>query len=131
MGSLVDTLRKLMELGEIVEADKLRANRVSDKRYWRIKIRALSDAGNLSALDDLANNRTSPIGYELFVEAFLKHGRTELALPLVPKVKSAEAQAVFYSKMGMEEQAQRAREASGQARSGAGRLLQNLGLRIG
>jgi len=126
--SLVDTLRKLMELGEIVEADKLRANRLPDKRYWRIKIRALSDAGNISALDDLANNRTSPVGYELFVEAFLRYGRTELALPLLPKVKSAEAQANFYSKMGMEEEANRARERGSQASAGPGRLLQSLGL---
>lgn len=128
--SLVDTLRKLMELGEIVEADKLRANRVSDKRYWRIKVRALSDAGNISALDDLTQ-RTSPIGYELFVDAFLKHGRTELALPLIPKIKNAEAQANFYSKMGMEEEAQRARDQGGRAQAGPGRILQSLGLRLG
>jgi len=128
--SLVDTLRKLMKLGEIVEADKLRTNRLSDKRYWRIKIHALSDANNLSALDDLASNRTSPIGYELFVEAYLKHGRTELALPLVPKVKNPEAQAAFYSKMGMEEEAQRAL-AQGRGRGGAGNLLANFGLRFG
>lgn len=127
--SLVDTLRKLIELGEIVEADKVRAAlEVSDKRYWRIKIRALSDAGNLSALDDLANNRTSPIGYELFVEAFLKHGRSELALPLVPRVKNAEEQANFYSRMGMDDEAKKARDQGGQGGAGAGRFLKSLGL---
>jgi len=123
--SLVDTLRKLIELGEVVEADNLHtAMKVSDKRYWRIKIRALSDSGNLSELDDLAKCRTSPIGYDMFIEAFLKHGRYELALPLVLKVKSPEMQAIYYSKMGMEDEAQAAR-ARREERAGPGRFLQN------
>lgn len=128
--SLVDTLRKLIQAGEVLEADKLRNGRISDKHYWRIKVRALSDAADISGLEDLVKIRTSPIGYELFVEAFLRHGRTEHAMPLIPKIKSLEAQADFYSKMGLEEKANEIRSQSGQ-RSGAGRLLQNLGLRLG
>lgn len=124
--SLTSTLAKLIELGEVVEADNLRTKmKITDKRYWRIKIRALSKAGHVSELEMLAKNRTSPIGYELFIEAFLEHQRHDLALPFVPKVKSSEQQAIYYSRMGMEEDAQRAR-AQGQELSGAGRLLQNI-----
>lgn len=102
--SLFDTLRKLIQVGEIVEADNLRSHlKVSDKRYWRLKIRALADSGNFSELNSMAANRTSPIGYEPFIEAFLKHRREDLAVPFVPKVKSAAAQARFYSRMGMED----------------------------
>jgi len=124
--SLTSTLAKLIELGEVVEADNLRTKmKIADKRYWRIKIRALSKAGHVGELEILAKNRTSPIGYELFIEAFLEHRRNDLALPFVPKVKSSEQQASYYSRMGMEEDAQRAR-AQGQELSGAGRLLQNI-----
>mmetsp|Transcript_58339 Transcript_58339/g.103681 ORF Transcript_58339/g.103681 Transcript_58339/m.103681 type:complete len:862 (+) Transcript_58339:8-2593(+) len=124
--SLTSTLVKLIELGEVVEADNLHTQmKVADKRYWRMKVRALSNAGNLSELNMLATHRSSPIGYELFIEAFLKHGRNDLAIPFVTKVKSSDQQAIYYSRMGMEEEAQRARM-QGQERTGAGRLLQNI-----
>eukprot|EP00927_Polykrikos_kofoidii_P077399 TRINITY_DN74338_c0_g1_i1.p1 TRINITY_DN74338_c0_g1~~TRINITY_DN74338_c0_g1_i1.p1 ORF type:complete len:862 (-),score=143.57 TRINITY_DN74338_c0_g1_i1:161-2746(-) len=124
--SLVNTLYKLIEIGETTEADNLRTQmKVSDKRYWRIKVRALSESGNLNELNMMATLRSSPIGYELVIEAFLKHRRNDLALPFVPKVKNFDTQAAFYSRMGMEEEAQTAR-AQRQERAGPGRLLQNI-----
>merc|ERR1711865_412734 len=42
--SLVDTLKKLIALSQTIEADHLRtATKISDKRYWCIKVRALSE----------------------------------------------------------------------------------------
>lgn len=124
---LVTTLVKLLELGEVREADELRMRmKVSDKRYWRIKIRGLAAAGSFEELNAFAIV-TSPIGYEPFVETFLKYGRQDFALALVPKVKSSEQQAQYYQQMGLHDQAQRARS-QGQERSGAGRLLNILGV---
>merc|ERR1712232_1219623 len=66
--TLVDTLCKLIEINCVVEADKLREQmKVSDKRYWRIKVRALSASNNLTELHAMATHRTSPIGYELVI----------------------------------------------------------------
>eukprot|EP00929_Paragymnodinium_shiwhaense_P019549 TRINITY_DN13286_c0_g2_i1.p1 TRINITY_DN13286_c0_g2~~TRINITY_DN13286_c0_g2_i1.p1 ORF type:complete len:864 (-),score=226.37 TRINITY_DN13286_c0_g2_i1:194-2785(-) len=128
--SLVSTLTKLIEIGETLEADNLRTQmKVNDKRYWRIKVRALADSGNLNELNVMATRLTSPIGYELVIEAFLKHGRHDYAKPFVPKVKDPERQAAYYSKMGMEEEAQAALRQR-QERGGAGRILQNI-LRFG
>lgn len=70
----------------------------------------------------MAANRTSPIGYELVIETFLKHNRGDLALPFVPKVSNFEMQANYYSRMGMTEEASRAR-AQSQEGAGAGRLF--------
>ena len=70
---LVTTLVKLLELGEVREADELRRNKVSDKRYWRMKIRGLANAKNFEELNAFAIV-TSPIGYEPFVETFLRLG---------------------------------------------------------
>lgn len=124
--SLVETLSKLIEIGETVEADNLRAQyKVSDKRYWRIKVRAFSESGNLEELNVMARHLVSPVGYEIVVEAFLKHNRHDLALPFVPKVKNPELQAVYYSRMGMENEARAAREQRPE-RAGAGRLLQSI-----
>lgn len=125
--SAVDTLKRLIQQNYIVKADKVRQTlKVSDKRYWRIKINTLSDAGNVSELHSWATSMTSPIGYELFIEAFLRHRRIDYALPLVrDQVKNPEVQAEFYSRMNMEEQAQAAL-AQSRERSGPGRLLQNI-----
>lgn len=49
------TLVKLLELGEVREADELRTRmKVSDKRYWRIKIRGLAAAGSFEELNAFA-----------------------------------------------------------------------------
>eukprot|EP00747_Dinoflagellata_sp_TGD_P152940 gnl/TRDRNA2_/TRDRNA2_177353_c3_seq1.p1 gnl/TRDRNA2_/TRDRNA2_177353_c3~~gnl/TRDRNA2_/TRDRNA2_177353_c3_seq1.p1 ORF type:complete len:411 (+),score=99.18 gnl/TRDRNA2_/TRDRNA2_177353_c3_seq1:153-1385(+) len=123
--SLVDTLRKLIELQEIQEADNLKKTlKIAETRYWRIKVRALSDFNNLQELHMMATNVTSPIGYEFIIEAFLKHDRNDYALSFISQV-SSEQQAVYYERMGMDREAEAAR-AAGDERGGAGRLLSNM-----
>jgi len=123
--SLVDSVAKLIALGETVEADSLKSQfNFSEKRYWRIKVRALAESKNFQELHMMAKHCTSPIGYELIVEVLLKNNRNDLALPFVDKVKDPGRKAAYYSKMGMEEEAQQAR-AQLQERSNPGRLLQN------
>lgn len=52
---MVTTLVKLMELGEVSEADQLRTQmKIPDKRYWRIKIRGLANAKNFEELNTFA-----------------------------------------------------------------------------
>lgn len=122
--SLVDTLRLIIGVGETADADNLKTvMKLSEKRYWRIKVRALADGGHLEELSAMASIRSSPIGYELVIDQFLKHNRRDLALPLIPKVRSPEQQAVYYSKLGREEDAAAARA---QRQDGPGRLLQNI-----
>lgn len=127
---LIKTLSKLIEIGEVTEADNLRTKmKLSERRYWRIKVQALADAQNWHELNMMATHRTSPVGYELVVEAFLKHGQRTLAVPFVPKVKSLDLQATYYERLGMQEEARAAR-AQRQERAGPGKLLQNM-LRFG
>lgn len=125
---LITTLKKCIELGETGEADNLKNTmKVSDKRYWRIKVQALAECKNWMELQAMAMQRTLPagLGYEVYVEAYLRHGEHEKALPFVQKVKSPDLQASFYSRMGMEEEAAAARARS-QERAGPARLLQNM-----
>lgn len=124
--SLVDTLCRLIEVGEILEADNLHSKmKMSDRRYWRIKVRALADSGKFEDLNMLATHRTSPIGYEPIVEAFLKHGRHDLARTFVPRVRDPEQQASYYTQMGMDEEA-RAALAQRSDRVGVVGVFQNL-----
>jgi len=103
--SLVDTIRLLISLSRTDLADALRLRlKVSDKRYWRMKVNALSDCGEVDAL--LAMKNLCPLtGYELLIKKFLLHQRGDLAKPLIPKVKSTKAQAAFYLELDMHDQA--------------------------
>ncbi|CDI77212.1 AAEL010559-PA, related, partial [Eimeria acervulina] len=99
----VQGLRNRMEFSE---ADRLKKLfKVNDSRYWRCKIDALADGLHFDELQAFAKFRTSPIGYEPFVEACLRKGNKELALQLAYKVKDAAAKARFLAALGREDEA--------------------------
>ncbi|KAL8453827.1 hypothetical protein Emag_001635 [Eimeria magna] len=92
-----------MEFGE---ADALKKTfKISDPRYWRCKIDALADGMHFEELAAFAQFRTSPIGYEPFVEACMRKGNRELALQLVYKVKDLQSRAQLFSALGREDEA--------------------------
>lgn len=108
--SVADTLTKLIVMNQTTHADRLveKKLKMPEKRYCRIKVKALAKAQNFDELQAMAQLRTLPIGYEVIVDAFLSGGRQDLASQFVPKIKSFEVQAKYYSKMGMEREAQAA-----------------------
>lgn len=84
--TLVEVLRCAILASKVDIADQAaKAFNVPDKRYWRIKVRALADAGNFDILA-LFGEKKSPIGYAPFVEACaVNHNQREAALYL-PKI---------------------------------------------
>eukprot|EP00811_Abedinium_folium_P002625 NODE_1240_length_2550_cov_10.289723.p1 GENE.NODE_1240_length_2550_cov_10.289723~~NODE_1240_length_2550_cov_10.289723.p1 ORF type:complete len:778 (-),score=143.96 NODE_1240_length_2550_cov_10.289723:215-2374(-) len=108
---LVDTLRALIALGKVPQADHFATFvHVPSKRYWRIKVNALADCGKLQELSAMATSQTAPVGgYEVVVEQLLRHQQIDLAKPIVPKVKNGEKRADFYARMGMLREAEIAR----------------------
>ncbi|XP_026193366.1 vacuolar protein sorting-associated protein 16 homolog [Cyclospora cayetanensis] len=123
--SLMQTIRQLILKMEFAEADNLKkVFNVGDARYWRCKIDALADGMHFDELQAFAKYRTSPIGYEPFVEACLRKGNRELALQLTYKVQGAEARARFFSALGREDEAAAALQTPQQSVGGG--LLQAL-----
>lgn len=63
--------------------------KVPDTRLWRIKVKALADAGMYDELSVLSNKR-SPIGYTPFVDACAENKNIHEAAEYLPKVKNEE-----------------------------------------
>jgi hypothetical protein len=76
---LGDTLYQVILQGDQDKANRLKKDfKVPDKRFWWIKVKALSAANNFSELDRFAKSKKSPIGYEPFVEeCLIKNNRFE------------------------------------------------------
>ena len=73
--SLHQTLVKLIEDKEYKLADKLKSEfKVTDRRYFWIKVRAFGDNQQWAELSNLAKNKKSPIGFGPFIDQCLKHG---------------------------------------------------------
>ncbi|XP_048477907.1 vacuolar protein sorting-associated protein 16 homolog [Plutella xylostella] len=103
--SLHDTVKKLLEQGEVKLADKLRSEyKMPDRRYWWIRILSLAERGEWAELDRFSKSKKSPVGYEPFVDACLKHDKTDEALKYLPRCRD-EIKVKYYVKAGFYEEA--------------------------
>ncbi|XP_034828699.1 vacuolar protein sorting-associated protein 16 homolog [Maniola hyperantus] len=103
--SLHDTVKKLLDHGEIKLADKLRSEyRMPDRRYWWLRILTLAENADWSELEKLSKSKKSPVGYEPFVDVCLKHGKNDEALKYLPKCRD-DIKVKYYVKAEFYEQA--------------------------
>ncbi|VVC33414.1 Hypothetical protein CINCED_3A023253 [Cinara cedri] len=86
--TLHDTLVKLLKINELKLADKLRSEfKVPERRYWWARLTVLSELQDWIELDKLSKMKKSPIGYEPFIDACIKHGNKYEALKYLPKIR--------------------------------------------
>ncbi|CBZ50492.1 vps16-like protein, related [Neospora caninum Liverpool] len=122
---LMETVRQVILKMEFHEADHLQKMfKIPDKRYWRCKIDALADGHYFEELLAFAQYRTSPVGYDPFIIACMRNESWDTAAKIVPKVKDPEEQAMWYSELGMQREAEAAKSAGSQSLSGG--LFQTL-----
>ncbi|PFH36128.1 putative vacuolar protein sorting 16 [Besnoitia besnoiti] len=123
---LMETVRQVILKSEFHEAENLQKTfKIPDKRYWRCKIDALADGHYFDELLAFAQYRTSPVGYEPFITACLRNENWAAAAKIIPKMKDPEDQALWYSQLGMENEAAAAAKHAG-SQSLSGGLLQTL-----
>lgn len=73
--SLHDTLTNLLLAGNLKKAEFLRKEfKVSDKRWWNLRINSLAQLGHFTELESFAKSKKSPVGYICFIEACAKYG---------------------------------------------------------
>ncbi|KAK9823042.1 hypothetical protein WJX81_002597 [Elliptochloris bilobata] len=73
--SLAATLRQCIRLGNARAAARVRTEfRVSDKRFWPLKVRTLAREKDWDGLEAFAREKKPPIGFEPFVAAARAHG---------------------------------------------------------
>eukprot|EP01064_Diplonema_japonicum_P015432 TRINITY_DN23156_c0_g1_i1.p1 TRINITY_DN23156_c0_g1~~TRINITY_DN23156_c0_g1_i1.p1 ORF type:complete len:869 (+),score=170.34 TRINITY_DN23156_c0_g1_i1:59-2608(+) len=107
--SLRNTLRVLLQAGDIKMADSLRKDHgMGDRNYWYIKVTALCETGNYKELEawglgkglaKLVANKiasSSPIGYDYFVTECMRFGHPEEALKYIPKIADYARRAEAY-----------------------------------
>lgn len=71
--SLHDTIRELLILGDLKQAEKLKSDhKMTDKHFWHLRIEILGSNYQWEELEKLSKLKKSPIGMEPFVEVCLK-----------------------------------------------------------
>lgn len=89
--SMYDTLGELIKASFNKEAEELRKEfkiSDSDKSWWFIKIKALSEGNLWEELEKFSKSKKSPIGYEPFVEVCMKENNLPEAKKYYPKVSA-------------------------------------------
>ncbi|EJC99299.1 vacuolar protein sorting-associated protein 16 [Fomitiporia mediterranea MF3/22] len=84
--SVSETIRMCLLNGMAKRVEKVRTDfKVPDKRFWYLKLYALTQMRDFESLDAFARSKKSPIGYEPFVQHLLSKGHTREAVGYVAK----------------------------------------------
>ena len=83
-----DTLLQLIKDGHIKEAEKLKNEfKVPEKRFSYVRVYGHAEANHWTDLNAYSKTKKLVIGFEVFVDACLKHGNRDEAIKYLPKVK--------------------------------------------
>jgi len=84
--SINETIRTCLINGMAKRADKLKSDfKVPDKRFWYVKLHALTEIHDWDGLDAFARSRRSPIGYQAFVTHLVEKGHSKEATSFVAR----------------------------------------------
>ncbi|EPQ52133.1 vacuolar assembling/sorting protein VPS16 [Gloeophyllum trabeum ATCC 11539] len=84
--SVNETIRTCLLNGMSKKADKIKSDfKVPDKRFWYIKLYALTAMRDFEGLDAFAKSKRSPIGYEAFVRHLVEKGHQKEAAGYVAR----------------------------------------------
>ncbi|KAJ2936767.1 hypothetical protein H1R20_g334, partial [Candolleomyces eurysporus] len=98
--SVNETIRTCLINGMSKKADKMKSEfKVPDKRFWYIKLKALTEIRDFEGLDTFAKSKRSPIGYEPFVHHLIEKGHQKEAIAYVARCDSPK-RADLYAECG-------------------------------
>ncbi|KAJ3552868.1 hypothetical protein NM688_g3925 [Phlebia brevispora] len=84
--SVNETIRACLINGMSKRADKVKSEfKVPDKRFWYVKLHALTEIHDFEGLDAFARSRRSPIGYQAFVNHLVEKGHQKEAVSYVAR----------------------------------------------
>ncbi|KAG8824734.1 hypothetical protein FRC17_009032 [Serendipita sp. 399] len=96
--SVSDTIMLCIQCGLNKRAERIRADwRVSDRQFWWLKLRALTEAKAWDELDAFSKYKKSPIGYEPFVRHLVGKGYGKQAVIYVAKCDPAKRGELYLS----------------------------------
>ena len=98
--SVNETIRQCLIQNWPKKADKIRSEwKVPEKRWWYLKLRALTEIRDWEQLEQFAKSKKSPIGFEAFVEHLIETGNSRQALKYIPRCESR-SRAELYIRAG-------------------------------
>eukprot|EP00158_Paraphelidium_tribonemae_P006784 Partr_v1_DN27971_c0_g1_i2_m11137 putative vacuolar protein sorting len=98
--TLNQTVKKLLILNRESACMRLKNDfKIPERRWWFLKVEAYSDARDFDNLEKLARSKRSPIGYEPFVRACMRHQNLLEAKKYVLKMDSGK-RAEMYMRIG-------------------------------
>ncbi|OSC98084.1 vacuolar protein sorting-associated protein 16 [Trametes coccinea BRFM310] len=84
--SVNETIRTCLVNGMAKRADKIKSDfKVPDKRFWYVKLQALTAVRDFEGLEAFARSKRSPIGYEVFVKHLVEKGHPKEAAAYVAR----------------------------------------------
>uniref|UniRef100_A0A1A9UWX3 Vacuolar protein sorting-associated protein 16 homolog n=1 Tax=Glossina austeni TaxID=7395 RepID=A0A1A9UWX3_GLOAU len=103
--SVHSTIEKLLELGEMKEAEKVKNDfKVPERRFWWLRIISLSNKYKWDDLEKFSKSKKSPIGYEPFVEVCLKQNNLTEARKYILKCRE-DRKSYWYLRAGLYDEA--------------------------
>eukprot|EP00501_MAST-03F_sp_TOSAG23-6_P000595 GSMAST32.ASY1.ANO1.616.1 assembled CDS len=73
---------------------------VPDKRFWKLKVKALAECEDWKMLQSFSNEKRPPIGFRPFADACLKKGNTREAAKYIHRVKDVTSRLELFSESG-------------------------------
>lgn len=90
--SVTETIAKLVKTGQSSCAAKIKGeHKISDRRFWWIKLRALAERRDWDEIDQFSKSKKSPIGYEPFFQECLDAGNNRQAAKYIPRCTNVSA----------------------------------------
>ncbi|KAL0960087.1 hypothetical protein HGRIS_011732 [Hohenbuehelia grisea] len=87
--SVNETIHTCLVNGMSKKADKIKTDfKVPDKRFWYLKLYALTSTRDFEGLEAFTKSKRSPIGYEPFVRHLIEKGFSKEAATYVPRCDS-------------------------------------------
>ncbi|KIY47376.1 vacuolar protein sorting-associated protein 16 [Fistulina hepatica ATCC 64428] len=84
-----ETIRQCIVNGHSKRADKIKSDfKVPDKRFWYVKLHALTSIRDFAQLEAFSKSKRSPIGYEPFVRHLVERGHLKQAAAYVSRCDS-------------------------------------------
>ncbi|KAM6503468.1 vacuolar assembling/sorting protein VPS16 [Amanita muscaria] len=81
-----ETIKKCCMNDMSKRADKIKADfKVPDKRFWYLKLHALTEIRDFQGLEAFAKSKRSPIGYEPFVRYLVSKGHSKEAIQYIAR----------------------------------------------
>ena len=89
--NLNETISILVQRALLADADSVRKEfKISDKKFWWLKVRALAQTRNWPELEKFARSKKSPIGYSPFVMACIENNNKAEAMRYIERVSKEE-----------------------------------------